>query len=105
MASTSAVETGNPSPAQRAPEQSGPWWHYPHVWMIIAGPAIVVVAGFVTLWLAIRTPDPVVDENYYQSGLNINETLRKEAARRMMPAVQGRNHAAQPAEESVPSGH
>ena len=26
-----------------------PWWRYGHVWLIIAGPAIVVVAGFVVV--------------------------------------------------------
>ena len=33
---------------------SQPWWKYGHVWMVIAGPAIVVVAGFFTLYLALR---------------------------------------------------
>ena len=47
---------------------STPWWRHGYVWLVISGPAIVVVAGFITLWLAIRTPDPVVDENYYQAG-------------------------------------
>ncbi|QIL79081.1 nitrogen fixation protein FixH [Diaphorobacter sp. HDW4A] len=72
-----------------------PWWRHAHVWLIISGPAIVVVAGFVTLWLAIRTPDPVVEEDYYQRGLKINETLRQQHSdRSMLPAVKGRNHAA-----------
>ena len=38
---------------------SGPWWKVGHMWLVVAGPLIVVVASFVTLWLAIRTPDPV----------------------------------------------
>ncbi|QNP50630.1 FixH family protein [Diaphorobacter aerolatus] len=71
-----------------------PWWRFGHVWLIIAGPAIVVVAGFVTLWLAISRPDPVVEEDYYQRGLRINETLREQKDRAMMPALKGRNHAA-----------
>ena len=37
------------------------WWRLPIVWMVIGGPAIVVVASFVTLTLAIRHPDPVYD--------------------------------------------
>lgn len=82
--------------AETQPQTSLPWWRYAHVWMIIAGPAIVVVAGFVTLWLAIRTPDPVVDEDYYQQGLRINETLQKQrqGEASMQPAMKGRNHAA-----------
>lgn len=83
---TSAVKS------QEAPP-SLPWWRYGMVWMVIAGPAIVVVAGFITLWIAISRPDPVVDDDYYQRGLNINETLRQ-SDRSMLPAVKGRNHAA-----------
>lgn len=72
-----------------------PWWKYGHVWLIIAGPAVVVVAGFVTLAIAIRIPDPVVAEDYYRQGLNINKTLA-EQAQQMMPAMQARNHVATP---------
>ena len=73
-----------------------PWWRYGHVWLIIAGPAVVVVAAFVTLAIAIRMPDPVVAEDYYRQGLNINKTLAAQA-HPMMPALQARNHAATPA--------
>lgn len=37
-----------------------PWWSFGMVWMIIAGPALVVVAAFATLYLAITIPDPVL---------------------------------------------
>lgn len=74
---------------------SGPWWKYPLVWMVISGPAIVVVAGFATLWLAIRTPDPVVAGDYYRRGIEINQTLAQDKS--LAPAQQGRNHAATPA--------
>ena len=40
-----------------------PWWKFGHVWLVISGPAIVVVAGFVTLYLAVTRPDPVVSED------------------------------------------
>lgn len=69
-----------------------PWWKFGHVWMVIAGPAIVVVAGFVTLYLALSHPDPVIDQNYYRKGLEINKTLANPAAS-MAPAKDGRNHA------------
>lgn len=88
------------SPAPAAPTQpvqSLPWWKYGHVWLIISGPAIVVVAGFVTLWLAVHGQDPVIAEDYYQRGLDINKTLRGETPQAgMQPAVKGRNHAATP---------
>lgn len=74
-----------------------PWWRHGHVWLVIAGPAIVIVAGFVTLALALRTPDPLVAEDYYRKGIEINKTLQaEEGGKAMMPALQGRNHAATP---------
>ncbi len=69
-----------------------PWWKFGHVWLVIAGPAIVVVASFVTLYLALRFPDPVISQDYYRQGLEINKTLANPAAS-LAPAQQGRNHA------------
>lgn len=79
----------------KSTQVAAPWWKFGHVWMVVAGPAIVIVAGFVTLYLAIRTPDPVVTEDYYRKGIEINKTL--EAApptTSLAPAQQARNHAA-----------
>ena len=73
---------------------SQPWWKYGYVWLVIAGPAVVVVAGLVTAWLAMRSPDPVLAQDYYRRGVEINKTLAKNKA--LMPALQGRNHAATP---------
>ena len=89
------------SPPNQTPEAQAPWWRFGYVWLIIAGPAIVVVAGFFTLWLAISEPDPVLAEDYYQRGLDINKTLRQQDIVRMAPAVKGRNHAATP-EKDLP---
>jgi hypothetical protein len=58
-------------------EQQRPWWRQGMVWLVIGGPAVVVVAGFATLAIAIAHPDPV---------LPTSDT----------PAVQARNHAASP---------
>ena len=69
-----------------------PWWRFGHVWLVIAGPVIVVIAGFVTLWLAVSRPDPVVAEDYYRKGIEINKTLDAPASS-LAPAQQGRNHA------------
>ena len=76
--------------------KSKPWWKYPLVWMVIGGPLVVVVASIVTMVIAIRSPDPVVEQDYYRKGLNINQTLADEKAREMMPAMQARNHVATP---------
>jgi hypothetical protein len=64
------------------------------VWLIIAGPATVVVASILTAWIAVATNDPVVDADYYRKGIEINKQLAGQRA--MVPAMQGRNHAATP---------
>jgi hypothetical protein len=80
---------------QVAPVTPAPpaWWKFGHVWLVIAGPAVVVVASFITLFLAIRHPDPVVDADYYRKGVEINKTLGGSPAS-LAPAMAGRNHAA-----------
>lgn len=72
---------------------SGPWWKFGHVWMVLAGPVIVVVASFITLYLAITRPDPVMDDDYYQKGLNLNKSMAQSDGE-MAPAMAARNHAA-----------
>ena len=57
-----------------------PWWRHGMVWLVIGGPALVVVAGFATLAIAIAYPDPVLPTSGAAD----------------MPAVQARNHAATP---------
>lgn len=52
-----------------------PWFREPWPWILAAGPAIVVVAGFITLWLAIKSSDGLVTEDYYRKGLAVNQTL------------------------------
>lgn len=73
--------------------QAKPWWTFGYVWMVIAGPAIVVVASFVTLYLAITIPDPVIDtQAQYQS----DQAVKPDAgtSHNLAPAMQARNHAA-----------
>lgn len=65
------------------PQLPSPWWREPMVWMVIAGPALVVVAGTATAVLAVRGADPVVK-------------AAPAANAAQLPAVQGRNHAAAP---------
>jgi hypothetical protein len=39
---------------------SRPWHREPMVWLMLAIPALTVVGGFVTLWLAMAQPVEVV---------------------------------------------
>jgi hypothetical protein len=44
------MKTSNqPSRRDVKPDASAPWWRFGHVWLVIAGPAVVVVASFVTV--------------------------------------------------------
>ena len=74
-----------------------PWWKHGLVWLVISGPAVVVVASIVTAVVAARGADPVVETDYYRRGIEINKTLAAHGKSRL-PALQGRNHAAMPAE-------
>ena len=80
--------------SQQQPVDTAPWWKHGHVWLLISGPAAVVVAGLLTTWIAVAGQDPVVDADYYRHGVEINKQLARERA--LVPAVQGRNHAATP---------
>ena len=78
-----------------------PWWRHGHVWLLISGPALVIMAGVITAWIAVSHPDPVLSEDDYRQGLDINKTMRQEEDRSLMPAQQARNHAATPVDAPV----
>jgi len=61
-----------------------PWYRQLWPWLLISGPAAVLVAGGITLWLAFASADGLVAEDYYRQGLAINKRLaREDAARRL----------------------
>lgn len=66
-----------------------PWYREPWPWLLMSGPAAVLVAGFATLWIAIASSDGLVADDYYKQGLAINKRLAKEdeARRRGLSAV------------------
>ena len=55
-----------------------PWCREPWPWLLMAGPAAVVIAGIATMALAIRSDDGLVAEDYYKRGLAINQVLARE---------------------------
>lgn len=57
-----------------------PWYREPWPWLLMAGPLAVVLAGFVTVWLAVSTEDGLVADDYYKRGLAINQTIARDAA-------------------------
>jgi uncharacterized protein len=57
-----------------------PWYREPWVWLIIAIPGLTVIAGFVTLTLAIRGGDEVVTDDFRKEGVAIYRDPRRDAA-------------------------
>jgi uncharacterized protein len=60
------------------------WWHHPMMWLVLGGPALVVVAAVATAVIAVRGADVV---------LQVEDTPDRAA----VPAMRARNHAATPA--------
>jgi uncharacterized protein len=58
---------------------TNPWYREPWPWLLMAGPAVVVVAGIATAVIAIRTNDGVVAEDYYKQGLAVNRVKARDA--------------------------
>ncbi|GIX31163.1 MAG: hypothetical protein KatS3mg124_1635 [Porticoccaceae bacterium] len=54
------------------------WYRQFWPWFLIALPASAVVAGLVTVAIAFRHADSLVDDDYYQAGLAINRTLARD---------------------------
>ena len=61
-----------------------PWHREPLVWLVIAFPLAAVIGGFATLYLAVRSWDGLVVDDYYKKGLEINKVLARDEV-----AVQG----------------
>ena len=60
-----------------------PWYRQRWPWLLVAGPSLVVVASLASAWIAVKSDDGVVAEDYYRQGLLINQKLARE-----MPAEQ-----------------
>lgn len=61
-----------------------PWYREPWPWLLMAGPAAVLAAGAVTLWVALASADGLVAEDYYKQGLAINRVLAREQTARQL---------------------
>ena len=75
------------NPPQAAHSNETPWWRVGMVWLVLSGPAVVVVAGIVTAVIAYRGADEVL----------VRPPSASEAPVRPgadTPAVSARNHAA-----------
>lgn len=75
---------------------SVPAWREPMVWLVVSGPAIVVVASFVSLALVIRHPYPPLDlhASTAQAADEVEPADLRAREGDVVPAMVARNHAA-----------
>jgi len=81
-------------------QKTTPWYRVPMVWLVVGGPLSVVVASIATAVIAWKHIDPVIattPQGELRPGDNMAPKLSPKDA--MAPALQGRNHAATPAEQ------
>ena len=57
---------------------STPWYAQRWPWLLMLGPAIVLVAGAITSYLAWTRQDAMVVDDYYKRGKAINQDLRRD---------------------------
>ncbi len=71
------------------------WWSYGHVWLVISGPLLVVIASFVSAIVAFQGNDTELRAKD-EAEIAAVRALQADADRRWVPAIQARNHAATP---------
>ncbi len=64
-------------------QEDTPWYRHRWPWLLISGPLIVAIAGFITVGLAAHHADGLVADDYFKRGKEINADLSRdrEAAR------------------------
>jgi hypothetical protein len=55
-----------------------PWYTHRWPWLLMLGPFLVIVAGAVTIWLAVTHQDALIVDDYYRQGKAINQDLRRD---------------------------
>ena len=61
------------------PTVENPWYREPWPWLLMSGPAAVLIAGAFTTWIAFSTSDGLVAQDYYKQGLAVNRVLEHES--------------------------
>ena len=65
---------------QNSKEKSKVWYKEPWPWLLMVGPAIVVVAGFSTFYIARKSAPEMVTDDYYKEGKYISIELKRDEA-------------------------
>jgi len=78
-----------PASMPASPSAPAPWWRFGMVWLVIGGPAAVIVAGVATMVVAFHGADPQVAVDPSDAAPRAHAVATPTA-----PALQARNHAA-----------
>jgi hypothetical protein len=68
-----------------------PWWTFGHLWLVLSGPIVVIIAGLVTVYISFAYKDTVVNSR------ELNKSHK--VVRSFSPALQGRNNLTAPVPE------
>jgi hypothetical protein len=63
-----------------ADERKSVWYREPFMYLVLGGPLVVVIASLTTAYIAYKTSDGLVEDDYYARGQAINQTLDREHA-------------------------
>ena len=72
--------------------QTPAWWRFGHVWLVISGPLLVVVASFVSAYVAFQGDDTALIDD--PAAIRAAHQMQVNKDHSMVPAIQARNHAA-----------
>jgi hypothetical protein len=73
-------------------EAAAPWWRFPIMWLVVGGPASVIVACGITIACVLGHPDPVL--NTREPTAAVHSKPQPSDAFALQAAQQARNHAA-----------
>ena len=85
--STATAVSGGVADRSIAMSRPAPWWRVGMVWLVVGGPAVVVVASLGTAVVAYRGADEVLLETASARDVPVRPTGQT-------PALTARNHAA-----------
>lgn len=77
---TAPAQRRNPAPGKAASPSAAalPWYRHRWPWLLAIAPAVALIGGFVTLWLAMTTSDSLVVDDYYREGRAINQQFARD---------------------------
>lgn len=74
------IDMSNRSNMRNMSNDTQPWYRYRWPWLLMLGPVVVLIAGFITAWISFAGADALVVDDYYKKGKAINQDLRRDRA-------------------------